>query len=393
MPVNATALSISALKPRDEEYEVAVAQHRGLVVTVYPSGARFFSLRYRQDGVLKRVSLGVGSLSEARSAWLKHREDLKRGKDPVAMIRASRVEKQLNRQAERSSPTVEMLSADFIRLYAKRHKKSWRSDELMLNSLVIPEWGGIQAKDIRRRDIIDLLDEIAGRTPVRANRVLAVIRKMFAWAVERDTLEISPCAGVKRPAKESSRTRVLSDEEIRQFWAHLSDQTVSLRIATALKLQLATAQRIGEVAGTRWSEFNLQKREWRIPGSRTKNGRENVVPLSSLACALILEMHTDENEFLFPSGGKVGHLRIDVVTHGLVDLVAKSKLAHFTSHDLRRTTATRLASMGTARVIVDAILNHKDSSVGAIYDRYDYASEKREALEKWADRLRDIIKT
>ena len=390
MAIKANVLKINSLRPRDREYETAVAEHRGLVVTVYPSGARSFGLRYRQDGVLRRIGLSVATLSEARAAWLKHREDVRRGDDPAALVRSARVEKQLRRQADRAAPTVQSLASDYVRIYARRQKKSWRSDELMLQSAVLPEWGAIQAKEIRRRDVIDLLDKIAERTPVRANRILAVVRKMFSWAVERDVLTLSPCSGVKRPGAEVSRNRVLNDDEINAVWNDLTKGGIPKGTHLALRLQLATGQRIGEIVGARWSEIDLPKREWLIPAARTKNGRENLVPLSKLAIAIISEITEGESPLLFPARGEGKSLRIDVVTHQLHDAIERLELAHFTSHDLRRTAATRLAELATPRVVLDAILNHVDRTVAAVYDRHNYTAEKRRALEAWASTLQKI---
>ena len=388
--VKANDLAIKGLRPRGREYEVSVREHRGLVVVVYPSGAKSFTLRYRQDGVLKRVGLEVATLAEARAEWLKQRGEVRKGEDPSARVRSARVEKQLKRQASRDAPTLESLAADFIKLYAKRQKQTWRADELMLQTVILPEWGGIKAKELRRRDIIDLLDRIAERTPVRANRILAVVRKMFNWAVERDVLDVSPCVGIKRPGAEVSRDRVLSDDEIRQFWNGLGTSGMPKRTQLALKLQLATAQRIGEIAGAAWAEFDHRKQQWLIPGSRTKNGRENLVPLSPVATE-VLDQTDRDGEFLFPVTGKGGVLRIDVVTHQLATAIKKMEMAHFTSHDLRRTAATKLAELATPRVVIDAILNHKDRTVGAVYDRHDYMKEKRSALDAWSDRLMHIV--
>ena len=163
-----------------------------------------------------------------------------------------------------------------------------------------------------------------------------------------------------------------------------------VRTQFALKLQLVTAQRIGEVAGASWSEIDARKQEWLIPGDRTKNGRENLVPLSTTAREIIAELDRS-NPFLFPAGGKAGFLRIDVVTHDLADAILEMKMAHFTSHDLRRTAATHLAELATPRIVIDAILNHKDRSVGAVYDRFNYMPEKRRALEAWAQKLMEIV--
>lgn len=390
MGVKANDLAIKALKARAEPYEIAVLEHRGLTIRVHPSGARTFRIRYRQDGVLKRVALDAATLAEARRTWETKRDDVKRGEDPAELVRTKKAAKQLGRQEARGAPTFAALAADYITLYAKRQKRSWRADELMLQTAVLPVWGNINAKQIKRRDVIDLLDRIAENTPVRANRVLAVIRKLCNWAVERDVLEVSPCVGVKPPGAETSRERVLSDAELRTFWNGLKDAGLDEQDQAALKLQLLTATRIGEVVGASWSEFDTSKGTWLIPGKRSKNKRESLVPLSTLALK-VLRALPDDDAFVFPRVSGTGHTRIDVITHNLKHALPALEIERFTSHDLRRTAATKLAELGTPRVVIDAILNHVDRSVGAIYDRHNYANEKRAALQAWADKLEYIV--
>lgn len=391
MAVKANDLAIKALKPRTERYEVAVRDCRGLIVCVWPSGARTFLLRYRQDGTLKRVTLDATTLAGARKEWETKRDDVKRGEDPAAAVMATRAIKQLKRQEERGAPTVETLGHEYIKRYAKQKKKSWRADELMLETAVYTEWGKVKVRDLKRRDVIALIDKIAERTPVRANRVLAVIRKMFNWAVERDVLEHSPCAGVKPPGAEQSRERVLTDAELKAFWNGLAESELDELDQAALKLQLLTGARIGEVVGASWSEIDLKKGEWLIPGKRSKNKRESLVPLSSAAMDVLSEL-LHESEYVFPrASGGTGHTRIDVITHNLRMALPAFEVERFTSHDLRRTAATRLAELGTPRVVIDAILNHVDRSVSAIYDRHNYANEKRAALEAWARKLEQIV--
>lgn len=347
-------------------------------------------LRYRQDGVLKRTTLEAGTFADARRAWFERQEGVKRGEDPAEQVRTQRAAKQLGRQEARSAPTFTTLAADYITLYAKRQKRSWRADELMLQAAVLPVWGNIKAKQIKRRDVIDLLDRIAENTPVRANRVLAVIRKLCNWAVERDVLEVSPCVGVKPPGAETSRERVLSDAELRTFWNGLADAGLDEQDQAALKLQLLTATRIGEVVGASWREIDEGRAEWLLPGARSKNKRESLVPLSSLALKVL---HSLDNVggFVFPRASGTGHTRIDVITHNLKHALPALEMERFTSHDLRRTAATKLAELGTPRVVIDAILNHVDRSVGAIYDRHHYGNEKRAALQAWADKLEYIV--
>lgn len=388
--VSANDLAIRALKAGPEKYQIAVKEHPGLIVFVYPSGAKSYGYRFRQDGVLKRMTLRATTLADARVEWGTLAGTVREGNDPVESVKRDRAGEQLARQAERADPTISSLAADFIRLHSKKNKRSWRADELMLQGLVVPVWGRMKANGIERRDVVALLDKVAENAPVRANRLLAVTRKMFNWAVERDVLKVSPCTGVKAPAKETSRDRNLDDRELRAFWHGLAASGIPADTQNALKLQLMTGCRIGEISAAKWSEFDLAKGEWLIPGARTKNKIECLLPLPADALA-ILETLDQTVVYLFPrKGKKSGHLRTDVATHELRQ-GAFAITERFTSHDLRRTMGTNMGRRRVPRVVQDAILNHKDKSIGATYDRHDYYDEKRAVLDGWATHLKEIV--
>lgn len=167
---------------------------------------------------------------------------------------------------------------------------------------MLPGWGRRKAKDISRRDVIALLDKIVDRgSPIAANRTLALVRRMFGWALSRDIIPANPCAALRAPGKENRRDRVLRADEIARLWHALDDNAIpiSAPIRLALKLQLATGQRKGETVGAEWREFNLAEAIWTIPGEKAKNGMPHRVPLSPLARAI--QISEPRSEWLFPS--------------------------------------------------------------------------------------------
>ncbi len=129
--------------------------------------------------------------------------------------------------------------------------------------------------------------------PIQANRTLACVRRMFNWAIERDVLDASPCIRIKAPAPENTRDRALSDEEIETFWHGLAKAGMSETIRLALKLQLVTAQRKGEVVNAKWDEFDRDNALWVIPDSRAKNSEQHLVPLSPPALDLLDAIETN----------------------------------------------------------------------------------------------------
>jgi len=265
----------------------------------------------------------------------------------------------------------------------------------MLNKEILPQWGTRKAKDIKRRDIIALLDGIVERgAPIQANRTLACVRRMFSWAIERDMLDASPCVQIKAPAQENRRNRALNEDELATFWRGLDDAKMTNTIRLALKFQLVTAQRKGEVIAAEWSEFDRTNGLWTIPAEKAKNGVQHVVPLSPLALDILdaIEANGPESSrFLFQSPRDNKPVLGSSVDHALRNNLTLICVENVTPHDLRRTAATAMASLGVDRTVLSKILNHVDSSVTGRYDTHTYIPEKRAALERWGRKLEELV--
>ncbi len=380
-----TDRGIAALKPKAARYEVW--EGGGFGVRVTPRGVKSWVWVYHFERRPRRMTFGqypATSLADARIKLAEARKTLSKGKDPGAITVAER-------RAERLAESVTELVEEFLEKWSRRNKKSAAEDERILRKDVLPAWDKRKAKDIRRRDVIALLDGIVERgAPIQANRTLAVIRRMFNWAVSRDLLEASPCALVKAPAKENRRDRVLSPDEIGAFWHGLDGARMSAAIRLALRLQLVTAQRKGEVIAAEWTEFG--DGVWTIPPEKSKNGMAHRVPLSPLALNLLeaIKANAGESRWLFPSprGDRPATaLAVDHAVRRNRDTLVRNT----TPHDLRRTAASHMTSMGINRLTVAKLLNHAEAGVTAVYDRHSYDQEKRQALEAWGRRLQEII--
>jgi integrase len=326
-------------------------------------------------------------IADARMKLAEARKLLDRGIDPGER------EVQQNR-AEREAETVAELAEAYLDKWARPRKRSADEDERILRKDVLPAWGRRKAKDIARRDVIAILDRIVERgSPIAANRTLAVIRRMFGWALSRDLVPASPCAAVKAPAKESRRDRVLTTEEIARLWRALGDPAtlISLPIRLALKLQLVTAQRKGEVINAEWAELDLTEGIWTIPGEKAKNGMPHRVPLSPLARVVLDAIPEPHSAWLFPSPRGDGPVRGQSVDHAVHRNHAALDIGDATPHDLRRTAASHMTSTGISRLVVSKVLNHAEPGVTAVYDRHSYDFEKRAALDSWSRRLEEII--
>ena len=198
---------------------------------------------------------------------------------------------------------------------------------------------------------------------------------------------------VKAPAKENQRDRVLSTDEIRMLWKGLDKACMSEGSKLVLKLELVTAQRKGEIAGAAWTEIDFEQKTWVIPAARSKNGVAHNVPLAPLTLELIQEAHSlaGDSPWLFPSPRDSGPVTPRSINHALHKELPTIGVDNVTPHDLRRTSASFMTSLWISRLTVGKILNHVESGITAVYDRYHYDSGKRQALEVWAAHLEEIL--
>jgi integrase len=247
-----------------------------------------------------------------------------------------------------------------------------------------------------------LLDGMIDRgASVSANRTLAVVKRLFGWAIERGICEASSCERIKAPTAEQTRDRVLRDEEITILWR--ACETIGWPFGPLVQLLLLTGQRREEVAAMRWSEIDLAKKLWTLPRERVKNGQAHEIPLSEAALSIInqLPRTSSASSFVFStkpqrpvSGFSRAKRRLDAAIEAEIDRIGSvpgvtSPSTPFTSwrnHDLRRTVATGMAKLGVDLPVIEKVLNHSSGSfagVVGIYQRHTFAQEKRQALDIW----------
>lgn len=393
--------TIKSLKPKNIRYDFREKSGNGFAIRVFPSGEKSWIFLYTFEGRKRRLTLGnypAMSLAKARQAHRDALSILTIGKDPGLI-------KKNEKNEARDSSTVNGLINEYIEIWAKPNKRSWEEDKRILMRNIEPIWGKRKAASITRRDVILLLDSIKERgAPIAANRTLACIRRMFNFAIERDLVSASPCAAIKAPSKENQCTRCLTTDEIRLFWHSLSNsdlpdesqRTVKMSPQTrlALKLQLVTAQRKGEVIGAEWKDMDLINRIWTIPAAKAKNNNPHRVPLSDFAIELLHEIKklNTNSQWLFPTARADKPVTGEAIAKALLRSIEAIGTEPFTPHDIRRTGATHMTAMGISRLVVSKILNHTDNnSITAVYDRHSYDNEKRHALEAWSQKLKEII--
>ncbi len=365
----------------------------GLYLVVQPTGVKSWALRYRFDGKPAKLTLGrwpLMGLADARLAASVAIGKVERGENPGAAKKAEKIAV-VDDDRDKVKNVIEL----FMKRHAARNR---RADDVaaMFRREVLKPWGDKRIQEVTKRDVIELLDKIVDRgSPISANRLLAHLRTLFTWAKGRDILTVSPLDGIKPPSAEKPRNRVLTDAELQLFWK-ACDQ-MGEPFGRLYQFLLLTGQRLREAA--EMTEREVSGDLWTIPADRTKNGDEHTVPLSTDAAGILAGLYRIKGPFLFTTTGESPISGFTRAKGRLDELMAKAagdvEIPPFTIHDLRRTAATGMAGLRFPPHIVETVLNHRSGTrrgVAGIYNRFDYAEEKREALEAWAQRVRVLVK-
>ncbi len=353
---------------------------RSFGIRVSRHGRKSFVVMYSGPRGRRRMTLGsypTLSLAEGRRRAKEVLYDVAHGNDP-----------QEEKVAERNAETFADLAEEYLERHARMKKRRWVEDERILERDLLPFWKSRKAKDIKRRDVVVALDRIVERgAPIMANRTRALISKVFNFGIGREIVEHNPCMGVPRPGKERQRDRVLNETEIQTLWRSLD--SLEPVMAATFKMRLSTAQRGLEVLTMRWEHVNGSW--WTIPPEATKNSLAHRVPISPQSEALLEDLRgvTGGSPWVFASRRREGaHI---TAVQKASERISEASGIEFVPHDLRRTAASFMTSMGVSRLVVSKILNHVESGVTAVYDRHSYDEEKRQALLLWGDRLASII--
>jgi integrase len=391
-----TDLFVERLKaPTKGRVEFFDTTFPGLALRVTDTGHKSWSLFYRAAGRQRRYTIGpypAFKPADARKAASAALHRVEAGGDPTEERKARR---------DAGKPAVDHF-AEVARDYLGRQVKkntaasTYKETARVFERDVIPVWGRRPIGSITRRDVTALIDgKAAAGAEVQANRVLALLRTFFGWAVGKDWIVSNPCDGLKPPTKEKARDRVLADDEIRLFWA--AADAIAWPYGSLFKLLLLTAQRRDEVAPVEWSEIDLAKGVWSIPRHKAKNARAHEVQLSREARAVLSAVPKIAGEFVFSTNGRTAVSGFSRAKERLDDLMAKStekEIAPWVLHDLRRSATTGMARLKVPPHVVDRILNHSSGTirgVASIYNRFDYADERRAALEAWGRYVEGLV--
>lgn len=351
----------------------------GFGVRVKASGSRSYLVQYRNrdNGRSCRMTIGphgpLLSFQQARDRARGILADALRGADPAA-----------DRTNRRRSPYLSELCDAYLRDHAEEKKRpsSARADRSYIGRFILPALGRRKVSEISMNDIQKLHNGLAA-TPYQANRVLALLSKMFNLAVRWGWRPDNPAKGVEK-FHEDKRTRWLSDEELFALTRALDDHS-NQGAANAIRIQLLTGARIGEVLTATWSDFDLSRGVWTKPSHHTKQKRTEHLPLSTAAIDLLSRMRvTSTGELLFPGRAQGQPLRD--LKRFWQQICAAAGLTDYRIHDNRHTHASHLVSSGLSLAIVGRLLGHTNPTTT---QRYAHLADAplREAAELMGRKL------
>jgi integrase len=387
-------LTKSLLKSTSEKVNYYDTVEKGLIVRITENGTKSFCFRYKFNGKKRRFTFGrfpSMSLAMARTKVQTFRNNLLNGIDP-----------QHKKEGRLNDLTFQELSEEFFKKHFPSLRESTKDKyRRIIKNDIYPHLKDLKINQINRLQILKIIDQkaFADNSPTHANNIRARLHTIFNFALKRGLVEKNP---VRQTPKYrhgmNRRERFYSESEINEIWNFL--QKLREPTEQIFKLLFLTGQRKRETKLMQWKNIDLKERLWVIPSDITKNKTTHHVPLSGMVVDILKYLkreYSTDSKYVFRTPfdhttEDVPIKRIDASTRRIKN---ETTVSDFRPHDVRRTVATHLAKMRVRRTVVGKILNHKglsgDSGVTAIYDRYSYEKEKREALETWAKKLKEIV--
>jgi integrase len=333
---------------------------KGFGIRVTAAGARAFVLNYRtRSGRERRYTIGSypdwkTTAARGEAAELKKRVD--RGEDPQGGV-----------EADRTAKTV----ADMCQRFKDEHLPKLRDSTAkeygaLIDSYILPELKHVKVADVTYSEVDDLHRKVSKHAPYRANRVVALLSKMFSLAMRWEWRTGNPAKGIERN-QEAKRQRYLAGDELGRLTKALAEHD-DQQAANIIRLLLLTGARRGEVLSATWDQFDLTTGVWTKPGSTTKQKTEHRVPLSAPARQLLAELRekaAKDAEFVFPGRGEEGH-RVEIKGDWAA-ICEAAEIIEARMHDLRHTYASMLASVGLSLPVIGALLGHSQPATTARY--------------------------
>lgn len=380
--------SIDALKPTAKRMTYWFRGYTGFGIRVTKAGTKSFVCVYKIEGRTRWMTIGKYpkmTLVKALKEYADGLEKYQKGADPATEKKEQNID-------YRETPTFKQVVQRYVEFSIKTGKKSWKKEARYLERDAVPFIGWYKIDKVKRKDIAKLVNKVIferGSTH-SACELLQYLKRIYNVAIGWGLCEHNPCFHIPKPAKTTKRDRVLFPDEIFRFWNYLDDCNIVPIVKLALRFTFLTMARKSEVRYCEWSHINLTNNTWLLPSTHSKNGRAHLIPLNEQAIAIlkIAYKYTGNSRFVFGSTRlpidaenkptDLKPLNKTAMSHALRKNMTVFKVVeNFTVHDLRRTGATLITSLGCPRYWASLLLNHTDNSVTGIYDRYSYDWEKK----------------
>ena len=388
MRAKITKRLVDATAPRLRDVFVWDTEEKGFGLKVTPAGSKSYVFQYRMGGrrhPTRRYAIGPhGAFTpdRARNKSQELRALVSGGDDPGYL----KIEQRKQARAL-ARETFGIFAEEYIKRECPQLKRGDAIVSIIRREL-LPSWSDRPVTELRKRDAIALTDALLDADkPAAAHKLHQVIKRIGNWLVDRDELEISPFASWKPPARIEYRAKALTDDEITTLWQVWTD--IDYPFGTAAKLLLLLGQRRDEVGHMLWPEVDLDRAEWMLPSERTKSSRAHLVPLPDMAASLLQDVPRFENDYVFSTTS--GRRPIGGFSKTKKRVDEASGVEGWRWHDLRRTCRTGMAALGVPDVVAERVLNHQPQGLVKIYNLHEYTSEKREALDRWAQRVAEIV--
>lgn len=384
-----TDTQLKRAKARAKPYELP--DGAGLVAEVMPSGTVAWRYRYRLDGKREKVSIGkypAVSLAKARAKAAEFAVMVAAGESPMR-----------EKKAEKLARHTPHILEDFAKLWLTEVVEKTRKDSEQirryLHKDVFPAFGRKRLAEVTPADVLALTDRIKARGSEQAALLIRnILKRLYAYAIARQVVDTNPAAAIQARyiAQSKTRDRVLSKDEIAQVMRTVYRSSMRTANKLALHMLLLTMVRKTELTEARWEHVDMKRGEWHIP--EPKNGKPHIVYLSEQAKALFEEMRAmaGDSPFVLPSRSNPRKpIAASTLNHALEALGIETDRG-FVIHDLRRTASTHLHEVGFASDVIEKALNHTIGGVRGVYNRAEYASQRRDMLQQWADMVDQWVK-
>jgi integrase len=364
---------------------------RGFGCRVYASGRRTWVLGYRGFGTKRLITIGEFpnmSQSTAEDMAAVHRLQVAEGSDPATEKRLASKGATSQKPRSMGTRTVSELCDAYIALHA-RHKRSCREDERLIEKFIRPRWGKVRTISLTRQQVAMQHACLGEKTPIQANRVLAVLKTMMnkapLWGFVPES-HANPAMKVPMH-KEHSRERFVSCEELPRL-AKAIEAEPSPFVRAVFWIYLLTGARKSELLLARWSDVDAERMELRIPNP--KQGKPHVYPLSVRAAELLNGLPRFQNNPFIFVGSKSGASVVNI-SRPWNRIRARANLRDVRLHDLRRSVGSWLAEAGFSLISIGKVLGHSSPRTTQIYARLSDRAA-RTALEAHSVKMLEVLR-